>query len=273
MAHIVLAVTGSIAAFKAADLCSKLHQSGHDVHVVMTEAATKLVAVNTFLYLSGHRVHVDMFDPSQAGVIEHISLADEADLIVIAPATANTLASLAQGRADNMVTTLALAADSPVLVCPAMNPRMWAHPAVRRNLETIERDGLRVLSPESGSMACGHIGPGRLVEPPTILAVIEAMLGPEGWPVTLQKFEERLVLKPGAALESSLLEAEASYRKSLKLKGQVLFRAAFEDAGWSQGGLLLLQARDRAGAEALSAGSPFVKAGIFEVTIRPCYES
>ncbi|MDF1662853.1 MAG: guanylate kinase [Planctomycetota bacterium] len=175
-ATILLGVMGSIAAYKAADLTSKLVQKGHDVHVVMTDAATKLVDPNTFLYLSGNRVHQDMFDENQIGPIEHIALTDRADLIVLAPTTANGLGQLAHGLANNMLMTMLLAANCSVLICPAMNPRMWSHPIVQENVKKLRDFGYRILTPDSGRMACGHTGQGRLAEPPEIVAEIEAML-------------------------------------------------------------------------------------------------
>lgn len=175
-ATILLGVMGSIAAYKAADLTSKLVQKGHNVHVVMTDAATKLVDPNTFLYLSGNRVHQDMFDENQIGPIEHIALTDRADLIVLAPTTANGLGQLAHGLANNMLMTMLLAANCSVLICPAMNPRMWKHPIVQENVKKLQEFGYRILTPDSGRMACGHNGPGRLAEPIEILAEIERML-------------------------------------------------------------------------------------------------
>ena len=175
-ATILLGVMGSIAAYKAADLTSKLVQRGHDVHTIMTDAATKLVDPNTFLYLSGNRVHQDMFDDNQIGPIEHIALTDRADLIVLAPTTANGLGQLAHGLASNMLMTMILAANCPVLVCPAMNPRMWTNPVVQENVKKLQDFGYRILTPDSGRMACGHTGPGRLAEPLDILAEIEDML-------------------------------------------------------------------------------------------------
>jgi guanylate kinase len=175
-AKIILGVMGSIAAYKAADLTSKLAQDGHEVHVVMTEAASKLVDPNTFLYLSGHRVHIDMFDKSQIGPIEHIALTDDADLIVVAPVTANGLGQLAHGLASNMLCTMLLAAQSPVLLCPAMNPRMWTNPVVQENVKRLIRHGFHMLTPKDGRMACGHTGPGRLVEPEDIVRFINGLL-------------------------------------------------------------------------------------------------
>lgn len=174
MATIVLCVTGSIAAYKAADLASKLKQAGHDVTTVMSEAATKLVTPATFQNLTGHRVYVDLWDP--VGQTEHIGLTDRADLVVVAPATANCLAKLAHGLGDDIVSTTLLALAQPALVCPAMNHRMWNNPVVQANLQRVVQLGHHVLAPGAGHLACGHTGPGRLAEPAEILVEVERLL-------------------------------------------------------------------------------------------------
>ncbi|MGE0708249.1 MAG: flavoprotein [Planctomycetota bacterium] len=174
MATILLAVTGSIAVYKAADLASKLKQAGHDVRVMMSEAAQRLVTPSTFLNLTGNKVFTDLWDPD--GQTQHIALTDQAELCVLAPATANALAKLALGLADDMVSTTLLALDCPLLVCPAMNTRMWRNPAVQENLARVRARGHQVLEPEAGALACGHVGPGRLAEPVAIAAAVEALL-------------------------------------------------------------------------------------------------
>lgn len=177
MATILLAVTGSIAAYKAADLASKLHQAGHSVHVVMSEAARELVGPSTFLNLTGNPVFTSLWDAESQ--TRHIQLTDAADLAVLAPATANSLAKLAHGLADEVVSTTLLALRCPLLICPAMNVRMWENPVVQRNLETLRELGHEVLTPGSGHLACGHVGAGRLAEPLEIQAAVEALLGRE----------------------------------------------------------------------------------------------
>lgn len=175
MARVLLCVTGSIAAYKAADLASRLKQAGHDVTAVMSEAAQRLVTASTFLNLTGNRVYTDLWDPQ--GQTEHIALTDRAELVVIAPATANCLAKIAHGLADDMVSTTLLAVRSPVLVCPAMNTRMWNHPVVQRNLAAVRAlPGYHVLEPGAGHLACGHVGPGRLPEPVDIARAVEVLL-------------------------------------------------------------------------------------------------
>jgi hypothetical protein len=171
---ILLCVTGSIAAYKAADLASKLKQAGHDVTALMTEAAQRLVTPSTFLNLTGNHVFTDLWDPH--GQTQHIALTDRADLVIVAPATANTLAKIAHGLADDMVSTTLLAVSSPVLVCPAMNARMWRHPTVQKNLGLVRELGYHVLEPSAGNLACGHVGPGRLPETPELLAAVDALL-------------------------------------------------------------------------------------------------
>jgi 3-polyprenyl-4-hydroxybenzoate decarboxylase len=174
MATILLAVTGSIAAYKAADLASKLHQAGHSVHVVMSEAARELVGPSTFLNLTGNPVFTSLWDAESQ--TRHIQLTDAADLAVLAPATANSLAKLAHGLADEVVSTTLLALRCPLLICPAMNVRMWENPVVQRNLTILRELGHEVLTPGSGHLACGHVGAGRLAEPLEIQAAVESLL-------------------------------------------------------------------------------------------------
>ncbi|MDF2813854.1 MAG: CoaBC [Paenibacillus sp.] len=175
---VVLGVTGGIACFKAAALCSKLAQTGADVRVIMTESATKFVAPLTFQTLSRHDVIVDTFDEKDASVVSHINLADSADLIVVAPATANMLAKMAHGLADDMLSTTLLATTAPVLVAPAMNVHMYAHPAVQANMEILRERGVFFVEPGEGQLACGYVGKGRLPEPEEMMTVIERMLHP-----------------------------------------------------------------------------------------------
>lgn len=174
MANLLLGVSGSIAAYKAADLASKLSQAGHEVHVVMSSAARQLVSANTFLNLTGNHVFTDLWDAG--GQTQHIALTDQAELALVAPATANTLAKLALGLGDDMLSTTLLALDCPLLVCPAMNTRMWNNPAVQQNLETLRGRGVHVLEPNAGALACGHVGAGRLAEPVEIQAEVERLL-------------------------------------------------------------------------------------------------
>lgn len=169
MKNIVLGITGSIAAYKAADLCSKLSQLGHQVHVVMTPNATEFITPLTLQALCGNPVLVNLSD-EKSGQIGHIELADNADLIIIAPASANCIAGLAQGLAQDSLGSVYLASKAPVVIAPAMNGKMWEHPATKRNVEILKQDGCTFLGPEtSGRLACGYEGAGRLLDPQVII--------------------------------------------------------------------------------------------------------
>ncbi len=176
---VVLGVCGSIAAYKACELVRLLQKRGAAVRVVMTRSATELVAPRTFSSLTRHAVAVDPFTDPTPPEIEHITWAEAADVVVIAPATANTLAKLATGICDDMLTTTVCATRAPVVVAPAMNPAMWEHPATRRNIETLVGDGCVVVAPGEGEVACGHIGRGRLAPLEEILAAAERALAPK----------------------------------------------------------------------------------------------
>jgi phosphopantothenoylcysteine decarboxylase / phosphopantothenate---cysteine ligase len=171
--NILLCVTGGIAVYKAAALTSKLTQAGANVKVIMSESACKFVTPLTFQALSRNEVYVDTFDEKDPAVIAHINLADWADLVVIAPATANIIGKLANGIADNMIVTTLLATNAPVWIAPAMNVHMYQHPAVLKNIRTLTEYGYRFIEPQEGFLACGYVGKGRLEEPETILALIE----------------------------------------------------------------------------------------------------
>ncbi len=173
---IVLGVTGSIAAYKAADLTSQLVKAGAAVHVVMTEAATRIVAPVTLQTLSRRPVWVDMWEPGLHWQPHHIELADKADLLVVAPATAHTLACFAHGLAPNLLCTLYLATRAPVLLAPAMNSKMLAHPATQENLRLLEERGHHLLETDEGMLACGYEGRGKLAAVDTIFQRILELL-------------------------------------------------------------------------------------------------
>lgn len=175
--EILLGVTGGIAAYKAADLCSKLVQAGAGVTVVLTEAAEKFIGVTTFEALSGRPVYRDLFAPIEHPRGEHIGLAQRAELMVVAPASANFLAEAALGLAGNLLATLVLTRTCPLLIAPAMNAEMWAKPAVQRNFAQLQADGVHAVPPGSGWLSCGQVGPGRMAEPAEILAAIQQLLG------------------------------------------------------------------------------------------------
>ena len=159
---IVLGVTGSIAAYKAADLASQMTRRGWDVHVVMTADAREFIAPLTLQVLSRHPVTADLYDEKESWHPGHIEIADRADLLLVAPATANSIAKLAHGLADDALTAIALASLAPLLIAPAMNGKMWQHPATRQNVETLTARGARFIGPEEGLLACGYEGIGRL---------------------------------------------------------------------------------------------------------------
>jgi phosphopantothenoylcysteine decarboxylase/phosphopantothenate--cysteine ligase len=176
-ANILVGVTGSIAAYKAADLVSKLTKAGHDVHVVMTRDATRFVSPLTFRTLSRHAVVVDLWE-EEVGEWKptHIDLADQAELLVVAPATANILAKLAHGIADDPLTTMALATVAPMLLAPAMNGKMWLHPATQANVTLLRSRGAKFIGPEEGMLACGYEGIGRLWNVDDIAAEVQRLL-------------------------------------------------------------------------------------------------
>ena len=176
--HIVLGVTGGIAAYKAADLVSKLTSRGIDVHVVMTEAATKLVTPKTFQTLSRNNVTTSLWETVDWKP-EHVALGNLADLMVIAPCTANTLAKIAHGIGDDALSTCVLANKSQLLVAPAMNPAMWNNPAVQANVAILKERGVLFAGPVCGHVACGADGTGRMVEASEILEKILEILGIE----------------------------------------------------------------------------------------------
>ncbi|HLH17091.1 MAG TPA: bifunctional phosphopantothenoylcysteine decarboxylase/phosphopantothenate--cysteine ligase CoaBC [Bryobacteraceae bacterium] len=169
---ILLGVGGGIAAYKAAELARRLMQDGHEVQAVMTAAACEFVQPLTFAALTGRRALTDLFAIEAA--IEHIAVAQEHELLAIAPATADLMAKLAHGLADDFLSTLYLAFTGPVVLAPAMNVNMWQHPATQANLETLRRRGHRIAEPGSGYLACGMTGPGRMAEPEEIAAAIGA---------------------------------------------------------------------------------------------------
>jgi phosphopantothenoylcysteine decarboxylase / phosphopantothenate---cysteine ligase len=172
--NILLCVTGGIAAYKAAALTSQLTQRGANVKVMMSEGACEFITPLTFQALSRNEVYVDTFAEKNPAVIAHIDLADWADLVLVAPATANTIGKLANGIADNMITTTLLATKAPVWIAPAMNVHMYEHPAVQANIETLYRFGYRFIEPSEGYLACGYVGKGRLEEPEKIIENIES---------------------------------------------------------------------------------------------------
>lgn len=178
--RILLGITGGIAAYKGAALCSKLVQAGAIVHVIMTDSAVKFITPLTLQTLSRNPVHLDTFDERDPAVVSHIHLADHADLIVIAPATANAIAKLANGHADDMLSTTLLAATCPIIIAPAMNVHMYEHPAVVRNMEILASRGVMFVEPGTGQLACGYVAKGRLAEPEEIVQSVESWFARSG---------------------------------------------------------------------------------------------
>ncbi|MCK9259029.1 MAG: bifunctional phosphopantothenoylcysteine decarboxylase/phosphopantothenate--cysteine ligase CoaBC, partial [Azoarcus sp.] len=176
---LVLGVTGGVAAYKAAELVRLLIKAGADVHVVLTEGGARFVTAVTYQALSGNPVWTDLWDARMDNNMAHIDLSRDADAVLIAPATADCLARLAQGRADDLLTTLCLARDVPLLVAPAMNRQMWEHPATQRNVATLGDDGVTVVGPAAGEQACGETGMGRMLEPEEILEAVIAFFTPK----------------------------------------------------------------------------------------------
>jgi phosphopantothenoylcysteine decarboxylase/phosphopantothenate--cysteine ligase len=179
--RILLIIGGGIAAYKCLELIRRLKERGHQVRVVMTKAAQQFVTPLSVGALTNERVFTDLFDLDEEREIGHIRLARDTDLVVVAPATADLMARMAGGHADDLATAVLLATDKSILVAPAMNPHMWLHPATRRNVVQLQLDGVRILGPATGEMAeRDESGPGRLIEVPDLVVAIEKALAPEG---------------------------------------------------------------------------------------------
>lgn len=195
---IVLGVTGGISAYKAAELCRLLVKAGAVVRVVMTRAATEFITPLTLQTLSNHPVALNLFDPADEARIGHIRLADEADLVVVAPATADAIARFAAGLADDLLAAVVLATRAPVLLAPAMNVNMWENPLTRGNLRRLVETGrFSTVGPDAGELACGWIGAGRLVDPAEIATAAQALVATPGAPLT----GRRVVVSAGPTYE------------------------------------------------------------------------
>ncbi|KLK94069.1 bifunctional phosphopantothenoylcysteine decarboxylase/phosphopantothenate synthase [Microvirga vignae] len=178
--RILLVIGGGIAAYKSLDLIRRLRERGASVRCILTNGAQAFVTPLAASALTGQRTHTDLFDREDEADIGHIRLARDADLVVVAPATANLMAKMAGGHADDLASTVLLATTLPILIAPAMNARMWLHPATRRNLETLQADGVHMVGPNEGAMAEAEFGPGRMAEPLEIAAAVERLLAPSG---------------------------------------------------------------------------------------------
>src|ERR1700688_470137 len=174
--RILLGVTGGIAAYKSADLVRRLIEHGAQVQVVMTAAAREFVTPTTFQALSGRTVRTDLWDTEAEAAMGHIELARWAELVLVAPATADFMARLAAGRADDLLATLCLATTAPIVLAPAMNQQMWANVATQSNVATLEGRGIRLLGPAVGDQACGEFGPGRIRDPTELTDLIEPLI-------------------------------------------------------------------------------------------------
>jgi len=186
--RVLLIIGGGIAAYKCLELIRRLKEHGATVRAIMTRAAEEFVTPLSVSSLTGEIVYRSLFDLTQEAEMGHIQLSRDADLLVVAPATADLMAKMASGQANDLATTALLATDKPVLIAPAMNVRMWEHAATQRNRATLAKDGIQFVGPNDGDMACGEFGPGRMAEPVEILHAIEAQLaGPEGRPLDGRK--------------------------------------------------------------------------------------
>lgn len=185
MKNILLGITGGIAAYKSASFARLLIKNGYDVRVIMTASAQAFITPLTLQALTGNPVHIDLLDESAELGMGHIELAKWADLLIIAPATANTIAKLAMGIADDLLTTVCLATTAPILVAPAMNQQMWQHPSVKLNLQTLTDYDYEIIQPASGEQACGDIGEGRLPEPEQLLEYVQYFIATQITPQVL----------------------------------------------------------------------------------------
>ena len=174
--RILLIIGGGIAAYKTPDLIRRFRERGASVTPVLTRAGAEFVTPLTISAVAGVKVHTDLFDLTDEAEMGHIQLSRSADLVIVAPATADLMAKMAGGQANDLASTLLMATDTPVMIAPAMNVRMWEHPATQRNLATLKSDGIAVIGPNAGDMACGEFGPGRMSEPLEIVAAAEAAL-------------------------------------------------------------------------------------------------
>jgi phosphopantothenoylcysteine decarboxylase/phosphopantothenate--cysteine ligase len=220
---VLLGLTGGIAAYKAAELARLLIQDGFAVQAVMTAAATRFVAPATLQALTGRPVHTDLWDAGVPNSMAHIDLSRNADLILVAPASADFLAKLAGGLADDLLSTLCLARDCPLMVAPAMNRQMWERAATRRNIATLEKDGVTILGPASGDQACGETGMGRMLEPEELLQAVRGFFQPK-------VLEGRRVLMTAGPTFEAVDPVRGITNRSSGKMGYAIARAAL-DAG------------------------------------------
>ncbi len=220
-ARLLLGVTGSIAAYKAAELVRLLKEAGLEVQVVMTKGATRFITPLTFQALSGRPVRLELWDAAAEAAMGHIELARWAQRVMVAPASADFLAKLRMGLADDLLSTICLATEAPIAVAPAMNRRMWLHPATQENLAVLKARGIEILGPAQGPQACGEVGPGRMLEPVELCARIRAWLQPG------QLTGKRVLITAGPTREAIDPVRFLSNRSSGKM-GYALAQAALE---------------------------------------------
>ena len=269
--HILLIIGGGIAAFKSLDLIRRLRERGATVTPVLTRAGEEFVTPLSVSALAGQKLYRDLFDLGDEAEMGHIQLSRVADLVVVAPATANLMAKMASGVANDLASTLLLATDTPVLIAPAMNVRMWDHPATQRNLATLRGDGIHVVGPNDGDMACGEFGPGRMSEPLEIVAAVEAQLadGPlKGRRILVTSGPTHEPIDPVRyiANRSSGAQGTAIARALAALGAQVIFVTGPADVPPPDGVEVIRVQTAQQMQEAVEAALP-VDAGVFAAAV------
>ncbi|MBO9411498.1 MULTISPECIES: bifunctional phosphopantothenoylcysteine decarboxylase/phosphopantothenate--cysteine ligase CoaBC [unclassified Ruegeria] len=269
--RILLIIGGGIAAYKSLDLIRRLRERGAAVTPVLTRAAEEFVTPLSVSALAGEKVYRDLFDLTDEAEMGHIQLSRSADLVVVAPATADLMGKMAGGLANDMASTLLMATDTPVLCAPAMNVRMWDHPATQRNLAQLQADGVRFAGPNEGDMACGEYGPGRMSEPLEIVAAVEAQLG--GGPLQ----GKRILVTSGPTHEpidpvryianrSSGAQGTAVARALAALGAEVVFVTGPADVASPQGVQVVAVETAQQMSDAVDAALP-VDAGVFAAAV------
>ena len=269
--HILLIIGGGIAAFKSLDLIRRLRERGATVTPVLTRAGEEFVTPLSVSALAGQKLYRDLFDLGDEAEMGHIQLSRVADLVVVAPATADLVAKMASGVANDLASTLLLATDTPVLIAPAMNVRMWDHPATQRNLATLRGDGIHVVGPNDGDMACGEFGPGRMSEPLEIVAAVEAQLadGPlKGRRILVTSGPTHEPIDPVRyiANRSSGAQGTAIARALAALGAQVIFVTGPADVPPPDGVEVIRVQTAQQMQEAVEAALP-VDAGVFAAAV------
>ncbi|QOJ25000.1 MAG: bifunctional phosphopantothenoylcysteine decarboxylase/phosphopantothenate--cysteine ligase CoaBC [Gammaproteobacteria bacterium] len=220
--RLLLGVTGGVAAYKAAELARLLVQDGMDVHTVMTQAACRFVGPVTFQSLTGHAVYTDLWGANAIQNMAHINLSRSADMILVAPASADFIAKLAHGSADDLLTTVCLARDCPLMIAPAMNRQMWENPATQRNISLLRQDGIKIIGPDSGEQACGEVGMGRMLEAAELAQAVQAAVH-----ATALLQDKNVLITAGPTFEAIDAVRGITNRSSGKM-GYAVARAAAE---------------------------------------------